>query len=178
MTRRPPTVAAIRALQRRQRIGLWRYIGSATAATALTAPVIYSLLLAFALLDAWVTVYQAICFRAWRVKRVRRRDFFAIDRHKLAYLNELEKLNCLYCSYANGVIAYVARPSGQAQAEFLMTGHAAGKLVFENPQHDFPQRIEYRYVDPNAITATIQGPGKDGRTKTIEYPLQRAECKD
>ena len=78
----------------------------------------------------------------------------------------------------DNVIAYVARPSGQAQAEFLARGHAPGSLVFENPQHDFPQRIEYRLVDPNAITATIQGPGKNGQTKTIEYPLQRAECKD
>jgi Domain of unknown function (DUF6265) len=79
---------------------------------------------------------------------------------------------------AGGVIAYVARPSGQAQAEFLMTGHSPGRLVFENPTHDFPTRIEYRYGDPNAITATIQGPGKDGETRTIEYPLQRIECKD
>jgi hypothetical protein len=124
MTRRPPTVAAIRGLQRRQRIGLWRYIGSATAATALTAPVIYSLLLAFALLDAWVTVYQAICFRAWRVKRVRRRDFFAIDRHKLAYLNELEKLNCLYCSYANGVIAYVREVAARTEQYWCPIRHA------------------------------------------------------
>ncbi|MGH8482528.1 MAG: DUF6265 family protein [Nevskiaceae bacterium] len=77
-----------------------------------------------------------------------------------------------------GTIAYVAKPSGQAQAEFLITTHAPGRLAFENPQHDFPQRIEYRYVDPNAITATIQGPGKDGQTKVIEYPLQRVECKD
>jgi hypothetical protein len=78
----------------------------------------------------------------------------------------------------DNVIAYVARPSGQAQAEFLAQGQAPGSLVFENPAHDFPQRITYRRVDPNAITATIQGPGKDGATKSIEYPLQRVECKD
>jgi hypothetical protein len=78
----------------------------------------------------------------------------------------------------NGVIAYVAKPSGQAQAEFLMTTHAPGLLAFENPQHDFPRRIEYRYVDANAITATLQGPSKDGQVRTIEYPLQRVECRD
>jgi hypothetical protein len=77
-----------------------------------------------------------------------------------------------------GVIAYIAKPSRQAQAEFLLVEHAPGKLAFANPQHDFPQRIEYRYVDLNAMTATIQGPSKDGQTKTIEYPLQRVECKD
>ena len=124
MTRRPPTVAAIRALQRRQRIGLFRYVGGANAATVLTAPLIYSLLLPFALLDLWVTIYQIICFRAWRVKLVRRRDFFAIDRHQLAYLNGLEKLNCLYCSYANGVIAYVREVAARTEQYWCPIKHA------------------------------------------------------
>jgi len=30
-----------------------------------------------------------------------------MDRHHLAYLNVIEKLNCEYCGYANGVFAYV-----------------------------------------------------------------------
>lgn len=124
MTRRPPALAAIRALQRRQRVGLWRYITRANAATALTAPVIYSVLLPFAVIDLWVTVYQAICFRAWRVKRVRRRDFFAIDRHQLPYLNALEKMNCLYCSYANGVIAYVREIAARTEQYWCPIRHA------------------------------------------------------
>jgi hypothetical protein len=124
MTRQPPTVAAIRALQRRQRIGLWRYITRASAATAFTAPVVYSLLLPFAVLDLWVTVYQVICFRAWGVKLVRRRDFFVIDRHRLPYLNALEKLNCVYCSYANGVIAYVREIAARTEQYWCPIRHA------------------------------------------------------
>jgi hypothetical protein len=124
MTRRPPTLAAIRALQRRHRVGLWRYVTGATLATALTAPVIYSLLLPFLLLDLWVTAYQAICFRAWGVKRVRRRDFFAIDRHKLPYLNALEKVNCVYCSYANGVLAYVREIAARTEQYWCPIRHA------------------------------------------------------
>jgi len=54
-----------------------------------------------------VLLYQALCFRAWGLAPVRRRAYFAIDRHKLSYPNALEGLNCLYCSYANGVIGYV-----------------------------------------------------------------------
>ena len=124
MTRRPPSLRAIRALQRRQRFGLWKYLAGADAATALSAPIIYSLLLAFAMLDLWVTLYQAICFRAWRVKRVRRRDFFAIDRHRLPYLNGLEKVNCLYCSYANGVIAYVREIAARTEQYWCPIRHA------------------------------------------------------
>jgi hypothetical protein len=126
MTRRPPTIATIRALQRQQRIGLWQYISRADAATALTAPLTYSVLLPFAVLDLWVTIYQAVCFRAWGVKRVRRRDFFAIDRHKLPYLNALEKVNCLYCSYANGVIAYVREIAARTEQYWCPIRHAQG----------------------------------------------------
>ena len=124
MTRRPPSLAAIRRLQRRQRIGLWRYISRAAIATWVTAPVIYLMLLPVAFLDLSVTVYQAICFRAWSVKRVRRRDFFAIDRHRLPYLNALEKLNCLYCSYANGVIAYVREIAARTEQYWCPIRHA------------------------------------------------------
>jgi hypothetical protein len=132
MTRRPPRLAAIRALQRRHRIGLWRYLTSAPIATALTAPVIYSVLLPFVLIDLWVSLYQAICFRAWGVKRVRRRDFFAIDRHKLPYLNALEKVNCLYCSYANGVVAYVREVAARTEQYWCPIRH--GRRVRDSHQ--------------------------------------------
>lgn len=89
-----------------------------------TAPVIYVLLLPFALLDLSVSLYQAICFRAWNIKRVRRRDFFAIDRHKLPYLNALEKINCLYCSYANGLIGYVGEIAARTEQYWCPIKHA------------------------------------------------------
>jgi hypothetical protein len=83
------------------------YIREASLLNLLTAPVIYSLLLPFALVDVWVTLYQWVCFPIYRIPRVRRRAYFVIDRHRLAYLNGIEKINCTFCSYANGVIAYV-----------------------------------------------------------------------
>lgn len=74
---------------------------------------------------------------------------------------------------ANGVIAYVARPAGQPGAEFLMTRHEPGRLVFENRAHDYPTLIEYRYVDLTAITAHIEGPGG---ARGVDYALQRVDC--
>ena len=92
---------------RRHRAPLLAYVLRGDILTIVTAPVIYSLIVPFVMMDLWVSLYQALCFRAWGVVRVRRRAFFAIDRHKLGYLNGLEKLNCVYCSYVNGLIAYV-----------------------------------------------------------------------
>jgi hypothetical protein len=58
------------------------------------------------LLDLCITIYQHICFRAYGLARVRRGDYFVYDRTHLAYLNLIEKINCAYCSYGNGVMAY------------------------------------------------------------------------
>ena len=83
------------------------YIRDGSVRSLLTAPVIYSLLVPLALLDAWVTFYQRVCFPIYGIARVRRSEYFVIDRHTLAYLNAIEKINCTFCSYANGVLAYV-----------------------------------------------------------------------
>jgi hypothetical protein len=92
---------------RRHRAPLLQYVLRSDILTMLTAPVIYSLIVPFVVVDVWVSLYQAVCFRAWGVARVRRREFFIIDRQKLGYLNGLEKANCVYCSYVNGLVAYV-----------------------------------------------------------------------
>ena len=96
-----------RSADRRHRTPLLAYVLRGDILTILTAPIIYSLIVPFMLVDLWVSLYQALCFRAWDVARVRRREFFTIDRRKLGYLNGLEKMHCVYCSYVNGLVAYV-----------------------------------------------------------------------
>ena len=73
--------------------------------TVITAPVIYALIIPFVLLDLFVTVYHAICFPVYGIPKVRRSDHIRIDRHHLAYLNGIQKLNCVYCGYCNGLLA-------------------------------------------------------------------------
>lgn len=92
---------------RELRTHLARYVFSARPLVWITAPVIYSLIVPFAIIDLWASIYQAVCFRVYGIARVRRRSYLVFDRNSLAYLNAIEKLNCAYCSYVNGVIAYV-----------------------------------------------------------------------
>jgi hypothetical protein len=66
-----------------------------------------------ALLDLCVMAYQAVCFRVWGVWRVKQSSYILIDRQGLAYLNAIEKLNCFYCGYANGVIAFAREVAGR-----------------------------------------------------------------
>ncbi|MDE3114055.1 MAG: hypothetical protein KGL26_00510, partial [Pseudomonadota bacterium] len=109
---------------RRLRTSLLKYIAGADLLTVLTAPVIYAMVAPIALLDLWVTVYQHICFRAYGIARVRRGDYVVVDRQHLAYLNGIEVFNCLYCGYANGVIAYAREIAGRTELYWCPIKHA------------------------------------------------------
>ena len=89
-----------------------------------TAPVIYGLIVPFVFLDLAVTIYQAICFPVYGLPKVERRKYIAVDRHKLTYLNFMQKLNCVYCGYCNGVLAYVREVAGRTEYYWCPVKHA------------------------------------------------------
>ena len=109
---------------RELRTRLSTYVLNARLLVILTAPVIYALIVPLVLLDLFVTVYQAVCFPVYGIPKARRRDYLVFDRHHLAYLNALEKLNCAYCSYANGLIAYVREIAGRTEQYWCPIKHA------------------------------------------------------
>ena len=113
---------AIRRLTER-RTRLLNYVFSSPLLVAVTAPVIYSLLIPFLLVDLWVSIYQAICFRVYRIPRVGRGRYMNFDRTGLPYLNALEKLNCAYCSYVNGVIAYAREVASRTEQYWCPIKH-------------------------------------------------------
>jgi hypothetical protein len=95
------------------------------ALTVATAPVIYAMIVPLAFLDLTVSLYQAICFRAWNIERAPRSTFLILDRHRLGYLNGLEKVHCVYCGYANGVLAYAVEVAGLTEQYWCPIKHAA-----------------------------------------------------
>jgi hypothetical protein len=111
-------------VQRAIKVGLARYIRDANPLIELTAPVIYSLIIPIVLVDLWVMAYQAICFPAYKIPKVRRRDYLIFDRHHLAYLNTLEKINCAYCSYCNGAIAFIREVASRTEVFWCPIKHA------------------------------------------------------
>jgi hypothetical protein len=90
----------------------------------LTAPFIYAVIIPFVLLDLFVTVYQTVCFPVYGIPKARRRDYIAIDRNKLRYLNAIEGFNCMYCSYGNGVLAYAVEVAGRTEQHWCPIRHA------------------------------------------------------
>jgi hypothetical protein len=103
---------------------LSRYILGARPLLILAAPVIYSLIIPFVLLDLFISAYQLIWFPLVGIPAVRRGDYMVIDRGHLAYLNVIEKANCMYCSYANGLIAYVREIASLTEQYWCPIKHA------------------------------------------------------
>lgn len=81
----------------------------------LSAPFIYGVFLAFVILDIFVEIYHRICFPLYGLPLVDRNKYIIFDRHKLPYLSIVQKINCTYCSYGNGLIAYVKEIVAQTE---------------------------------------------------------------
>lgn len=126
--------------QRQLRIGVATFIKRSDLATVITAPLIYSLIIPVLLIDAWASLYQAVCFRAYRIPPVRRSSYIVLDRSRLGYLNAVEALNCLYCEYANGVIAYVREISSRTEQYWCPIKHALG---ITDPHLRYYQFLEF-----------------------------------
>ncbi|MEY4419866.1 MAG: hypothetical protein RLZZ498_462 [Pseudomonadota bacterium] len=122
------------AQQRRFKTGLVRYLLSSNWRSIVTAPVIYAVLGPMLLLDLFITLYQHICFRAYGIARVKRSDYFVYDRAHLAYLNWIEKINCAYCSYGNGLMAYGREVVARTEQYWCPIKHAR-KVMAAHPYY-------------------------------------------
>jgi hypothetical protein len=74
-----------------------------------------------------------------------------------------------------GALVYEAHPSGQHGASFRSVEIGEASAVFENRQHDFPQRIGYERLSPDRLLAWIEG-ARDGKTRRVEFRYDRTAC--
>jgi hypothetical protein len=75
----------------------------------------------------------------------------------------------------DGRLAFIAMPSGQRTAVFPLLRLDEREAVFENPQHDFPQRVVYARDGSSRLRARIEGTS-DGALRVIEFPMSRVSC--
>ena len=75
----------------------------------------------------------------------------------------------------DGRLVYIAKPSGQPEATFTATTIGPREMIFENPAHDFPQRIIYRLQGEAGLVARIEGVER-GQPRGIDFPMRRAAC--
>uniref|UniRef100_A0A831XDU5 Uncharacterized protein n=1 Tax=Geobacter metallireducens TaxID=28232 RepID=A0A831XDU5_GEOME len=126
--------------QRRLKTGTLRYIADAQPLAILSAPIIYAGFIPFFLLDFFITTYQAVCFPIYGIPKVRRQDYLIFDREDLPYLNIIEKFNCFYCSYANGLAAYLREVAARTEQYWCPIKHARRMLA---PHPRYSRFFEY-----------------------------------
>ncbi len=150
---------------KREKRSLRAFVAESSFLNLLTAPVIYSLILPLLLLDAWVTIYQWICFPIYGIAAVPRRPYFAMDRHRLGYLNAIEKINCDYCSYANGLIAYVREIAARTEQYWCPIKHSRTISSPHSRYHlfvDYGDGTGYRHHLPSLRRALRPPSGIEG----------------
>ncbi|MFH1404781.1 MAG: hypothetical protein ABIH21_01625 [Patescibacteria group bacterium] len=104
------------------------------------APVICTAIIPIVLMDIWVEIYHRICFPICNIPYVKRRDYIKIDRHKLSYLNWLQKLGCVYCGYANGCYNYWVRIAAETEVFWCGIMHQKRKGFIPPAHHkDFTE---------------------------------------
>ena len=115
---------AVLEAHRKLKVAILPWLWSSTLRNIISAPFIYSMVVPIAFMDITVTLYQHICFRLYDIALVKRSKYVVMDRHKLAYLNGIEKFNCLYCGYGNGVIAYTREIVARTEQYWCPIKHA------------------------------------------------------
>ncbi len=80
----------------------------------------------------------------------------------------------LYLLKLNKNIVYIAQPGNDIPTLFTLVDCDENKFVFENKEHDFPQRIIYHFISDSNLRASIEGEVK-GTTKTREFNFKKAD---
>lgn len=119
---------SIREAHSRLRSGFFHWLVTYRPQNLITGPVIYSMIVPLAILDLFVSIYQALCFPIYGITKVDRGDYIVFDRQQLEYLNFIEKFHCTYCAYANGLVAYVSEITGRTEEYFCPIKHARKML--------------------------------------------------
>lgn len=114
----------VKERQRKLKISAGRFFATSGFLEILTSPFIYAVTLPFIALDLFASLFQMVCFRVYGIRQVKRRDYVVFDRHRLAYLNIMQKINCTYCAYANGVLAYVQEIASRTEQYWCPIKHA------------------------------------------------------
>ncbi len=104
----------------------------------LTMPFIWMPIVPALILDFTVWLYQLMCFPVYGIPLVKRRDYIVLDRSSLKYLNFLEKMNCFYCSYFNGLIGFIREVAARTEQYWCPIRHARPvKSVHSRYRHFF-----------------------------------------
>ncbi len=124
-----------------------KYLSTFRLKVILTLPFIWFMIIPIFIIDVCVSIYQNICFPIYEIPKVKRKDYVIMDRYKLFYLDRIERTNCWYCEYFNGVVAYVREIAARTEQYWCPIKHSqALKDKHSRYEHffDFGDFTRYR----------------------------------
>ena len=99
-------------------------------------PFIYGMIVPTVFLDATMEVYHRGAFPLYGIPRVKRSKYIKLDRQKLSYLKPLEKVNCVYCGYVNGLFAYAVQIAGETEKYWCGIKHEQNQNFLPPAHHN------------------------------------------
>lgn len=115
---------AINEAHLKVKMGVLRWFLTVRPQNFLTAPIIYGMIVPLVLFDLCISLYQLACFPIYRIAWVIRANYIVMDHQHLAYLNVIEKVDCMYCSYAVGLLGYAQEIAARTEQYFCPIKHA------------------------------------------------------
>jgi hypothetical protein len=140
----------IKALHKKMAESLFLYIMRSSFLNVISAPLIYAMIIPALVLDICLWIYQTICFPIYGIPPVKREEHIVLDRHFLKYLNVIERINCDYCSYFNGLASYATEIAARTEQYWCPIKHASGKAHRHSRYHLF-----FDYGDAEAYKARL-----------------------
>jgi len=90
------------------------------------------------LFDLCAEIYHHVAFPLYGIPINKRSNYIRIDRQKLSYLSNTDKVWCMYCGYANGFMSYAVKIAGDTEAYWCGIKHKeSGNFVAQPHQKDF-----------------------------------------
>ncbi|MDP2090035.1 MAG: hypothetical protein Q8K30_00430 [Candidatus Gracilibacteria bacterium] len=140
---------------KKQRKSIWETIFTAQIRELISMPFIYIMIIPAIFLDFMLFMYQQTAFRLYRIPIVKRSQYMINDRKSLDYLNFIQKINCMYCSYFNGLMSYAVEVAGRTERYWCPIKHAK-KMSGGHPW----QKYFSDYGDPEGFKETFSNPDK------------------
>lgn len=135
------------ALERRKqlkksKVGFLQYVRDIKVRHVISFPFIISMIIPAVILHIFLEIYHQICFPLYGIPTLRARDYFVFDRQHLAYLNWLEKVFCVYCSYFNCLVAYTREIAALTELYWCPIKHAKRVQASHDQYYLFVEYLE------------------------------------
>lgn len=109
----------------------------------ISVPFIYMMIVPLFALDFFLEIYHQIAFRLYAIPTVDRNEYIFLDRNKLSKLTPIQKLNCTYCGYANGLLAYGVKIAGETEKYWCAIKHEGDVSNVQPQQKEFLERADF-----------------------------------